>query len=90
MRRRDTTIPKRDQTEDNLLAAIRDIHVRIVALLERADLRQWLTDPPPNDEDRTIEDLRSAERLFYQLRAGRAITVAEAEKEGDRMSEEMS
>jgi hypothetical protein len=86
-------IPKRDATEDDLLAAIRDIHTRILALLERTDLPEWLlADPGPNNEgfDHTVEELRNAERLFYQLRAGRAITVAEAEKEGSRMAEESS
>jgi hypothetical protein len=81
-RRQATTISKRDETEDDLLAAIRDVHVRILALFERRDLCDWLlSDPGPDSEGflRTIEELRNAERLLYQLRAGRAISVAEAD-----------
>jgi hypothetical protein len=71
-------IPKRDVTEDDLLAAIRDIH-----------LRAWLLeDDRPELAEQTIQELREAERLFYQLRAGRAITVAQAEKEGSLMAGE--
>jgi hypothetical protein len=84
-------IPKRDVDEDDLLAAIRDIHIRIQALFERRDLHDWLLgDTGPDDEGflRTVEELRETERLFYQLRAGRAITVSEAEQEANRMAGE--
>jgi hypothetical protein len=87
-----TPVPKRSVDEDDLLAAIRDVHVRILALFERQDFCQWVLseDPDPDTSGflRTIEDLRDAERLFYALRAGRAITVAEGQREGDRMAAE--
>lgn len=68
---------KRHVDEDDLLAAIRDIHVRILALFERRDFCDWMLaeDPDPENKGflRTIEELRDAERLFYQLRAGRVV-----------------
>jgi hypothetical protein len=86
-------IPKRSADEDDLLAAIRDVHVRVLALFERRDLCDWLlSDPGPDNEGflRTVEELRNSERLFYQLRAARAITVAEPPKEGNQMVQEVS
>ena len=81
-------IPKRFVGEDDLLAAIRDVHVRFQALFERDDFRAWLLENDrPDLAETTIQELREGERLLYQLRAGRALTVAEAEREGQLMAE---
>jgi hypothetical protein len=82
-----TVVPKRFAEEDDLLAAIRDVHVRLQALFEREDLRAWLLGDRPELAEQTIQELREAERLFYQLRAGRAIEVGQANEEGQLVAD---
>jgi hypothetical protein len=76
---------KRTPDEDDLLSSIRDIHLRILALYERKDFSEWLLadDPDPNNQNflRTVEELQAAERLFYELRAGRAVGIAQDAKD---------
>jgi hypothetical protein len=71
---------RRFEGEDYVLACLRDIHLRINALMEDKNFIDWIgtdRDPDPNGHgySKLIEELRAAERLFGDLRAGRAIAT---------------
>lgn len=54
--------------DSELLASVRDIHVRMVALLERQDLAEFLAGYPE-----IAEELRSSERFLGLLRTDVAL-----------------
>ena len=71
-------VQQRFEGEDVVLAQIRDVHERIVALRDTPEFASWLLRSHDEAEaqgktDPTIDDLRAAELLFYVLRGGRAI-----------------
>jgi hypothetical protein len=69
-------VRKRYEEEDELLAVLRDIHQRIEALRTSEALAGWLAEFEATDPDgaaKLRDELDDASRLFYQLRAGRAV-----------------
>jgi hypothetical protein len=72
------SVRPRYEDEDIVLVAIRDIHRRIKALREVPEFVAWLTESrDEHPEDTTIDDLLAAERLFYELRGGRAVAAGQ-------------
>lgn len=67
-------VAKRNKSEDDLLAVIRDVHVRLMALLDRPDFQAWVSESPD-----AVSGLQAAQTLLYELRAGRAIETGSVE-----------
>lgn len=69
-----------DMTEgnDNLLLILRDITERIDTVLDHRDLARWIAETSESDAwGSTIDELRSAQRLFHHLRLARRLAVRE-------------
>jgi hypothetical protein len=67
-------IPKRFKGEDDLLAALRDVHTRFVAVIERPEFVEWIS-ADGGDVRQTVEEIQAAQRLLYELRVARAIVT---------------